>query len=152
MFSLAVPLAFFHSPHTLRCIIVLQIKPAVIVDKLIEAVVDVLVPGKGAGESNWFWRNLRSLERDSDRSKCFSTWSFSQNKTFMLNFASFSLRSSVSKELDIRQELRNWDREFPFFHHELIVRYAAGFLASAVAVSAFGQLRSLFSSSKRSRY
>ena len=30
-----------------------QIKPAVIVDKLIEAVVDVLVPGKGAGESNW---------------------------------------------------------------------------------------------------
>ncbi len=47
----------------------LKIKPAVIVDKLIEAVVDVLVPGKGAGESNWFWRNLRSLERDSDRSK-----------------------------------------------------------------------------------
>ena len=42
--------------------------------------------------------------------------------------------------------------EFPFFHHELIVRYAAGFLASAVAVAAFGQVRSLFSSSKRSRY
>ncbi len=63
----------------------------------------------------------------------------------------FSLRSSVSKELDIRGELRNWDREFPFFHHELIVRYAAGFLASAVAVAAFGQVRSLFSS-KRSRY
>mmetsp|Transcript_855 Transcript_855/g.1154 ORF Transcript_855/g.1154 Transcript_855/m.1154 type:complete len:121 (+) Transcript_855:99-461(+) len=102
-----------------------KIKPAVIVDKLIEAVVDVLVPGKGAGESNWFWRNLRSLERDSDR---------------------------ISKELDIRGDLRNWDREFPFFHHELIVRYAAGFLASAVAVAAFGQVRSLFSSSKRSRY
>jgi len=102
-----------------------KIKPAVIVDKLIEALVDVIVPGKGAGESNWFWRNLRSLERDSDR---------------------------ISKELDIRQELRNWDREFPFFHHELIVRYAAGFLASAVAVAAFGQVRSLFSSSKRSRY
>eukprot|EP00985_Skeletonema_marinoi_P019178 scaffold10899_cov108-Skeletonema_marinoi.AAC.1 len=80
---------------------------------------------KGAGESNWFWRNLRSLERDSDR---------------------------ISKELDIRGELRNWDSEFPFFHHELIVRYAAGFLASAVAVAAFGQVRSLFSSSKRSRY
>ncbi len=62
-----------------------------------------------------------------------------------------SLPSSVSKELDIRGELRNWDREFPFFHHELIVRYAAGFLASAVAVAAFGQVRSLFSS-KRSRY
>jgi hypothetical protein len=62
------------------------------------------------------------------------------------------LCSSVSKELDIRGELRNWDSEFPFFHHELIVRYAAGFLASAVAVAAFGQVRSLFSSSKRSRY
>jgi len=63
----------------IKCIVLVelkQIKPAVIVDKLIEAVVDVLVPGKGAGESNWFWRNLRSLERDSDRSKCFSTtWS-----------------------------------------------------------------------------
>ena len=72
-----------------------------------------------------FWRNLRSLERDSDR---------------------------ISKELDIRAELRNWDREFPFFHHEMIVRYAAGFLASAVAVTAFGQVKALFSSSKRGRY
>lgn len=72
-----------------------------------------------------FWRNLRSLERDSDR---------------------------ISKELDIRAELRNWDREFPFFHHEMIVRYAAGFLASAVAVTTFGQIKALFSSSKRGRY
>lgn len=72
-----------------------------------------------------FWRNLRSLERDSDR---------------------------ISKELDIRAELRNWDREFPFFHHEMIVRYAAGFLASAVAVTAFSQIKALFSSSKRGRY
>jgi hypothetical protein len=30
-----------------------QIKPAVIVDKIIEAAVDVLVPGRGAGEGNW---------------------------------------------------------------------------------------------------
>ena len=69
-----------------------------------------------------FWRNLRSLERDGDR---------------------------ISKELDIRAELRNWDGEFPYFHHELIVRYAAGFMASAVAVAAWGQLRSLFSSKRR---
>mmetsp|Transcript_30867 Transcript_30867/g.55934 ORF Transcript_30867/g.55934 Transcript_30867/m.55934 type:complete len:117 (+) Transcript_30867:90-440(+) len=95
-----------------------KIKPAVIVDTIVEAVIDVLVPGRGAGESNWFWRNVRSFERDSDR---------------------------ISKELDMRAELRNWDREFPFFHHELIVRYFAGFVASAVAVTAWSQLRSLFS-------
>ncbi|KAL7441331.1 hypothetical protein ACHAXH_005789 [Discostella pseudostelligera] len=99
-----------------------KIKPAVIVDKIIEAAVDVLVPGRGAGEGNWFWRNIRSLERDSDK---------------------------ISKELDIRADLRNWDREFPYFHHELIIRYFAGFLASAVAVAAWGQLRSLFSSTKK---
>jgi len=99
-----------------------KIQPAVIVDKIIEAAVDILVPGRGAGESNWFWRNVRSIERDSDR---------------------------ISKELDIRGELRNWDREFPYFHHELIVRYFAGFVASAVAVAAIGHLRSLFSTSKR---
>jgi len=69
-----------------------------------------------------FWRNVRSLERDSDR---------------------------IAKELDIRAELRNWDNEFPYFHHEMIVRYIAGFLASAVAVAAWGQLRSLFSTKRR---
>jgi len=65
---------------------------------------------------------VRSLERDSDR---------------------------ISKELDIRAELRNWDNEFPYFHHEMIVRYVCGFLASAVAVAAWGQLRSLFSTKRR---
>lgn len=75
-----------------------------------------------------------------------------RNRYLFLNIFFLSIQSSVSKELDIRGELRNWDREFPFFHHELIVRYAAGFLASAVAVSVFGQVRSLFSSSKRNRY
>jgi len=84
--------------------------------------VDILVPGRGAGESNWFWRNVRSLERDGDR---------------------------ISKELDIRADLRNWDREFPYFHHEMIVRYVAGFLASSVAVAAWGHLRSLYSSKRR---
>ena len=60
---------------------------------------------------------MRSLERDGDR---------------------------ISKELDIRAELRGWDQEYPYFHHELIVRYAAGLLASSVAVFAWGQVRSLF--------
>mmetsp|Transcript_4416 Transcript_4416/g.9547 ORF Transcript_4416/g.9547 Transcript_4416/m.9547 type:complete len:117 (+) Transcript_4416:92-442(+) len=94
-----------------------KIKPAVVVDKIVETVVDILVPGRGAGESNWFWRNVRSLERDSDR---------------------------ISKELDLRAELRNWDREFPYVHHELILRYFAGFLASALTVAAWGQIRSFF--------
>jgi len=30
-----------------------QVKPAAIVDTIVEAVVDILVPGRGAGESNW---------------------------------------------------------------------------------------------------
>ena len=71
---------------------------------------------------NRFWRNIRSLERDSDK---------------------------ISKELDIRADLRNWDREFPYFHHELIIRYFAGFMASAMAVAAWGQLRDLFSNTKK---
>ena len=82
------------------------------------------MPGRGAGESNWFWRNVRSLERSNDR---------------------------ISKELDIRAELRNWDGEFPYFHHEMIVRYAAGFVASAVAVGVWGQLRSLFGTTTKRR-
>lgn len=94
----------------------IKVKPAVIVDKIVEAAVDILVPGRGAGESNWLMRNLRSLERDSDR---------------------------ISKELDIRADLRRWDDEFPYFHHELIVRYAAGILASAVTVMACDKMRGL---------
>ena len=67
-------------------------------------------------------RNIRSFERDSDK---------------------------ISKELDIRQELRNWDMEFPYFHHELIVRYAVGFMASSLAVFLFDKLRALFVPRKR---
>jgi hypothetical protein len=67
-------------------------------------------------------RNIRSLERDSDK---------------------------ISKELDIRQELRNWDREFPYFHHELIVRYVVGFLASSLAVFVLDKLKAFFFPRKR---
>lgn len=101
-----------------------KIKPASVVDKIVEAIVDTIVPGRGLGESNWFWRHVRSLERDGDR---------------------------LSKEIDIRQELRNWDREFPYFHHELIVRYIAGCLASGAAVFVWAQLRSLFASTNNKR-
>ena len=45
------------------------------------------------------------------------------------------------RELDIRSNLRQWDREFPYFHHELIIRYAAGILASNAAVIACSLLR-----------
>ncbi|KAL7474981.1 hypothetical protein ACHAW6_000917 [Cyclotella cf. meneghiniana] len=99
-----------------------KVKPAQIVDKLVEIAVDIMVPGRGAGEGNWFMRNIRSFERDSDK---------------------------ISKELDIRQELRNWDREFPYFHHELIVRYVFGFLASSLAVFVFDKLKALFFPRKR---
>ncbi len=44
-----------------------KIKPTVIVDKIIEAVVDAVVPGQGAGESTWFWCHLESFERDGAR-------------------------------------------------------------------------------------
>ena len=31
-----------------------QVKPAVIVDKVIELFLDLVVPGRGAGETNWY--------------------------------------------------------------------------------------------------
>ena len=76
------------------------------------------MPGRGAGESDWFRRNVRSFQKKLDI------------------------------RYDIRTELRNWDREFPYFPHEIIVRYAAGFVASAVAIAVWGQLRSLFGTTK----
>ena len=30
-----------------------QVKPAQVVDKIVEIAVDILVPGRGAGEGNW---------------------------------------------------------------------------------------------------
>ena len=36
-----------------------QVKPAAIVDTIVEAVVDILVPGRGAGESNW-WEDIHA--------------------------------------------------------------------------------------------
>jgi len=38
-----------------------KIKPAAIVDKIVEAAIDVLVPGRGAGESNWWEATVCNL-------------------------------------------------------------------------------------------
>jgi len=91
-----------------------KVKPAAIVDKIVEIALDILVPGKGAGESNWWNRGWRMIEQQADR---------------------------TSKELDIRSDLRRWDEEFPYFHHELVVRYVAGFFASTVVMTIYNELR-----------
>jgi hypothetical protein len=36
----------------------------------------------------------------------------------------------AARELDIRRDLREWDLTFPQIHHELIVRYLCGAVAS----------------------
>jgi hypothetical protein len=41
------------------------------------------------------------------------------------------------RELDIRSQLRHWDEEIPWMHHELIVRYIAGLIVSGFAVSMY---------------
>lgn len=43
----------------------------------------------------------------------------------------------IEKEMELRSHLAQWDDEFPFMHHELIVRYIAGFVASTVALTAY---------------
>lgn len=91
-----------------------KVKPAVIVDKCIEFVLDLMIPGRGAGESNWMMRGYRSLEQGAERAQ---------------------------REVDIRTELRQWDNEFPQIHHELIVRWICGAIASAVITSIYNSLK-----------
>jgi len=90
-----------------------QIKPATIVDKVIEFWLDLVTPGRGAGGGN-FWNIVRTLENSSDR---------------------------VSREMDIRSNLRSWDRDHPQIHHELIVRYVCGAVVSVIATSLYNGLR-----------
>ena len=40
----------------------------------------------------------------------------------------------TQREIDVRSDLRRWDLEFPHIHHELIVRYVAGFFASHITM------------------
>ena len=55
----------------------------------------------------------------------------------------------VQWELDIRSNLRQWDEEFPFIHHELIVRYVAGILASNMVSMIFHAMRGRGGDSRR---
>mmetsp|Transcript_25107 Transcript_25107/g.36886 ORF Transcript_25107/g.36886 Transcript_25107/m.36886 type:complete len:116 (+) Transcript_25107:177-524(+) len=99
-----------------------QVRPAVVMDKLIELAVDILTPGKGTGQSNWWMKGLRNLEQRANR---------------------------TSRELDIRSNLRRWDEEFPYLHHEVIVRYAAGFLASSFVLAVYDSIRGARPSRRR---
>ena len=47
----------------------------------------------------------------------------------------------IEKEMEIRSNLAQWDEEFPFMHHELIIRYAAGFLVSTIALTIYDLFR-----------
>jgi hypothetical protein len=49
--------------------------------------------------------------------------------------------AKIEREFEIRSDLARWDDEFPYMHHELIVRYAAGLLASSLAVSLYTTFR-----------
>ena len=104
-----------------------QVKPAVIVDKIIQFWVDVVTPGNGVGASNIVMRALRSFEQTHHRTVA---------------------------ELDIRQSLREWDLHHPQIHHELIVRYLCGAAVSVVATSFYNSLfrRSNHPSTNRPSY
>jgi len=52
-------------------------------------------------------------------------------------------------ELDLRSNLRQWDDEYPFLHHELILRYAAGILASNIVSSIYHTMRRSTSPSRK---
>lgn len=53
----------------------------------------------------------------------------------------------LEKDTEIRSYLAQWDEEYPFLPVELIVRYAAGLLASSVALTVYD----LFRGSNRKR-
>ena len=66
------------------------------------------------GDSNWFTKTIKGFEQSAERAQ---------------------------REAEMRRDLRDWDKEFPMMHHELIVRYAAGFLASSLVVSIIDMFR-----------
>lgn len=91
-----------------------SVRPAEIVDRIIAFAVDVLTPGGGAGESTWWMKGFRNVQRGSQK---------------------------IEKEMEIRSHLAEWDDDMPFLHHELIVRYAAGLLASTAALTVYDLFR-----------
>jgi len=101
----------YYSAHK-QCIH--QVEPAKVVDKAIKIFLDVVTPGRGAGESNWLIKGWRTMEQSADR---------------------------TSREMDIRSDLRNWDKEYPMIHHELLVRYICGALASGLVMGIYDGFR-----------
>jgi hypothetical protein len=93
-----------------RFIFPFQVKPAAIVDKLIDFWLTLVIPGRGAGERTWWMQGLRSLEQQSER---------------------------TAREIDVRAELRRWDREYPQIHHELIVRWVCGAAVSLLCTTLY---------------
>lgn len=93
-----------------RYIVPFQVKPATIVDKLIDYWLTLVIPGRGAGERTWWMQGLRSLEQQSER---------------------------TAREIDVRAELRRWDREYPQIHHELIVRWVCGAAVSLLCTTLY---------------
>ena len=47
----------------------------------------------------------------------------------------------AQREVEIRADLLEFDEQFPFAHHELLIRYAAGFLASTFCATLYEMLR-----------
>ena len=99
-----------------------KIRPSEVVDQVIKIVVDIVTPGGGAGSNTWWMRGLRNAQRGAQR---------------------------IEKEMEIRAHLAEWDESYPMIHHELIIRYAAGLLASSAAVAVYGIFRG---DGKRRRY
>ena len=91
-----------------------KVKPAQIVDQIISFWLDITVPGRGAGENNGVMRVVRSVQQGAERTQA---------------------------ELDIRSSLCQWDNDFPEIHHELIVRWGCGLLASIFVSSLYQALK-----------
>jgi hypothetical protein len=91
-----------------------KVKPAQIVDQIIDFWLDVTVPGRGTGENNLIMRGVRSVQQGAERTQA---------------------------ELDIRSSLNKWDNDFPEIHHELIVRWGCGLLASVFVSSLYQALK-----------
>ena len=91
-----------------------KVKPEQIVDQIVAFWLDITVPGRGAGENNWVMRGVRSVQQSAERTQA---------------------------EIDIRSSLRQWDNDFPEIHHELIVRWGCGLLASVVVSSLYQALK-----------
>ncbi|CAB9513062.1 expressed unknown protein [Seminavis robusta] len=92
-----------------------SIKPAVIVDKLIEIAVDILVPPRQTNQNSgsahgWFMSRWNSLDRAAEKTQ---------------------------RELEIRNDLRRWDRDNPEMRHEIIVRTIVSGMVSVIATNVY---------------